>query len=126
MRALIDSDAEIVTWAWSRVEICGAVERRCREEVIAKADRRAMLRRSEALCEACDEVIDVHAVRMNAARLLARHPLRAAAAGQLGAALVACEGQPSGTELVCLDRNLLLAADEEGFTPVFWPDDLLD
>lgn len=51
-----------------------------------------------------------------ALRLLASHPLRAADALQLAAALVWARGQPGGHEIVCLDDRLASAALLEGFT----------
>ena len=44
------------------------------------------------------------------------HPLRAADALQLGAALVATDLEPAGLELVTLDERLATAAEKEGFT----------
>ncbi len=44
------------------------------------------------------------------------HPLRAADAMQLAAALVWTEDATSGAEFVCLDQNLREAALKEGFT----------
>jgi predicted nucleic acid-binding protein len=43
------------------------------------------------------------------------HPLRAADALQLGAALFAADGDPQSLELVTLDRRLADAARREGF-----------
>jgi hypothetical protein len=44
------------------------------------------------------------------------HPLRAADALQLGAALVWCEEQSHGEVFVCLDARLREAARREGFS----------
>ena len=57
---------------------------------------------------------EVLAVRARADALLARHPLRAADAGQLGAALLAREEPADALTFVCLDRRLSLAAEREG------------
>jgi hypothetical protein len=54
---------------------------------------------------------------------LARHALRAADSLQLGAALVASEGDPTSLEFVCLDRNLADAAEREGFVVKTWPEE---
>jgi uncharacterized protein len=54
-------------------------------------------------------------VRRRAGRLVATHPLRAADAFQLAAALVWCEEQPAGETFVCLDEQLREAARREGF-----------
>ena len=43
------------------------------------------------------------------------HPLRAADALQVGAALVAAEEFPATLEFVTLDRKLAVAAEREGF-----------
>ena len=44
------------------------------------------------------------------------HPLRAADALQLAAALLWTEGAAMGSQFVCLDQNLREAAVREGFT----------
>ena len=54
-------------------------------------------------------------VRHRAGRLLATHPLRAADALQLAAALVWSEEQPLGEVFVSLDDRLREAARREGF-----------
>ena len=54
-------------------------------------------------------------LRETAGRLLGVHPLRAADALQLAAALVWCEGQTSEETFVCLDQRLRDAARREGF-----------
>ncbi len=60
-------------------------------------------------------------VRAEAERALAVHPLRAADALQLAAALVWRDGGEGSHELVCLDQRLRDAASREGFALV--PDD---
>jgi len=54
-------------------------------------------------------------VRARAARLLSLHPLRAADALQLAAALVWCRERTAEAPFVCLDDRLRLAAAREGF-----------
>ena len=56
---------------------------------------------------------DLLAVRARACTLLARHPLRAADAGQLAAALLVQEQLGGGLAFVCLDQRLSLAAEKE-------------
>lgn len=105
----------IVTWAVSRVEIASAVERRNRE---GRLDSGARLRAITALGELSDawtEIQSVAPVCERASRLLAIHPLRAADAMQLGAALVAVSDRPRGHAFVCTDRRLREAASREGF-----------
>lgn len=57
-------------------------------------------------------------LRSLAGRLLAVHPLRAADALQLAAALRWCEDEPGGKAFVCLDDRLRAAARREGFSPI--------
>ncbi len=71
------------------------------------------------LRECWTEVGDLALVNGRAERLLAVHPLRAADALQLAAALVVCEERPVGQRFVCLDANLASAARREGFTTPF-------
>ncbi len=73
------------------------------------------LQRLELLLDHSDTVAASEEVRRRAGRLLAVHPLRAADALQLAAALVSCEDEPTGENLVCLDDRLRNAALREGF-----------
>ena len=114
MRGLLAEDDRIATWVWSYTEIAGAVERRAREGAISWDQRLSVLQRLLVLADSWDEVTDVLAVRSRANSLVARHPLRAADAGQLGAALLLKEQVVSPLTFVCLDRNLSLAANDEG------------
>ena len=114
VRAWLADDSHIVTWAWIRAELVGAVERRVREGRLTRSDRRSALDRFEVLWESWDEVTDVLAVRARALVLLARHSLRAADAGQLGAALLVADQGPPGFTFVCLDQRLREAAEREG------------
>ena len=61
------------------------------------------------------EIAPSHAVRRATTRLLRVHPLRAADALQLAAAIVAAEGEPRSLPFVTLDRRLAAAAAREGF-----------
>lgn len=114
VRGWIAEDSSVVTWAWTRVELVGAVERRARTGQISVAERRSLLERFDDLAARWDEVVDVFAVRARALVLLARHDLRAADAAQLGAALLSAEDDPAGMTFVCLDERLAAAADREG------------
>ena len=69
---------------------------------------------SDALADTWDEVADMLAVRSRANALLARHPLHAADAGQLRAALLVQEQLARPLRFVCLDSRLSLAAEQEG------------
>ena len=113
VRTWLSEDDRIVTWAWTRTEIVGAIERRVREGSLSRLQRREVLRRFDAFAESWDEVADVLAVRARANALLARHPLRAADAGQLGAALLIQEQLAGALTFVCLDHRLSSAAELE-------------
>lgn len=113
-RGWLEEDPGIVTWCWTPVELAGAVERRFRDGLCSLAQRRACLDAFRELAGAWDEVVDLHAVRSRALTLLARHPLRAADAAQLGAALLVAGDDPALLEFVCLDERLATAAELEG------------
>lgn len=115
VRDWLRQDPVVVTWAWTRVELASAVERRARLGELDRCQRRACLDRFADLARRWDEVADLHSVRARALGLLARHPLRAADAAQLGAALLVCEGDARALPFVCLDEQLASAADREGF-----------
>lgn len=113
-RSWMASDSEIVTWAWTRVEIASAIERRTREGALSREERRTVLNRLNIFAGTWDEVAEILAVRSQASLLLARHPLRAADAGQLGAALLVQEQLGGFLEFLSLDRRLSEAAELEG------------
>jgi len=120
VRTWLDDDPHVVTWTMTRLEVIGAIERRVREAVLSNVNRQAVLHQAEAYFRSFDEVIDVLPVVKQAIVLLARHPLRAADAAQLAAAIVAAEGEPASLDFVCLDHNLAEAARREGFTVYGW------
>ena len=113
VREWLAGDDGIVTWAWTRTEIVSAIERRCREGLLDRMLRRQALDRFEAFSQSWDEVSDLLAVRTRACALLARHPLRAADAGQLAAAVLVQEQLGGGLVFACLDERLSLAAERE-------------
>ena len=109
----LTDDNHIVTWVWTHTEITGAIERRTREGLLSRQQRRDVLGRLDSLARSWDEVTEVLAVRSRAHALLARHPLRAADAGQLGAALLIQEQVAGVLDFVCLDRHLNSVAELE-------------
>ena len=113
VRTWLSEDDHIVTWVWTRTEIIGAIEWRTREGSLSRLQRRDVLERFNAFADSWDEVTEVLAVRSRANALLARHSLRAADAGQLGAALLVQEQLASPLTFVCLDQRLSSAAELE-------------
>jgi predicted nucleic acid-binding protein len=63
----------------------------------------------------CASVTHVEGVRRRAERLVGVHPLTAADAMQLGAALIASGDRPETLDFVTLDRALARSAQLEGF-----------
>jgi predicted nucleic acid-binding protein len=108
-------DATPVVWALTPVEVISALERLARTGALDEDARRAAHLQLTTLRGGWAEVDDLQTVRVRAERLLAGHRLRAAGAPQLAAALVACDEQPAGVGFVCLDRDLTMAAEREGF-----------
>jgi predicted nucleic acid-binding protein len=78
--------------------------------------RESALKNLEELSSAWAEITALGPVRERALRLVAVHPLRAADALQLAAALLATGDHPPGHTFVCLDERLRHAAEREGFT----------
>jgi len=112
------ADREVTLWWGAPVECLSAIYRRHREAPVPAPLLTEALSRLRALVEDADTVSPTDEVRRRAGRLVAAHPLRAADALQLGAALVWCEEQSHGEVFVCLDERLREAARREGFSLV--------
>lgn len=115
IRPLRLADADFVVWVLSDVEVSSAIERLAREGALSPEQARACRRKADILWKQLRIVDMVGAVKLRAKRLLATHALRAADALQLGAALVVCDDDPEGLELVTLDERLAEAAHRERF-----------
>ena len=111
----LTADREVTLWWGTPVECLSAIYRRHRDTALPGALLTGALNRLRALVEDADAVAPTDEVRRRAGRLVAAHPLRAADAFQLGAALVWCEEQSHGEAFVCLDERLREAARREGF-----------
>jgi predicted nucleic acid-binding protein len=116
VRAALKADEDMVVWWTTRLECLSALERRQREGALHTATQREARAVLTALATAWSEVLPSERVRQRAERLLAIHPLKAADALQLAAALVWAEEAPQGLEVVCLDKNLREGGSKEGFT----------
>ena len=125
VRPWLRDDPDIVLWTLTRVELVSAIERRAREKKLTARQRALALGRIERLSRDAHEVSDVAAVRSRAVPLLAHHPIRAADAVQLSAALLVADPEPSSLTLVALDRRLAEAAEREGLRVLTWPEDEL-
>lgn len=118
VKGLLGDDPDVVTWWGTAVECMSALARLERDGSIASGALREAGERLDALELAWAEVQPSDRLRAVATRLLRVHPLRAADALQLAAALTAAEGDPSSLEIVTLDERLALAAEREGFCVV--------
>ncbi len=116
MRALLRRDVAMIVWSLTPVEVLSALWRRRRagelDDVSATTAQAALVQ----LEPAWSRVVDVTAVERRARRLLGVHPLRAADALQLSAALVASGERPDLLDFVTLDVRLADCARREGFT----------
>jgi predicted nucleic acid-binding protein len=113
-----ERDPRQTVWCMTPVEVWSAVARRRRASEIGSPQIREARHRLEALAAGWVEVEDIRAVRRRAQRLLDLHPLRAADALQLAAALVFVADRPEGFEFVTLDSRLAEAAESEAFRVV--------
>ena len=115
---LAAEDWDIVVWMFTAVELLSAVARLGRT-AHGLEDLAAALRQ-DALAHArrWHQITDVDGVRRRAERLVGVHPISAADAQQLGAALVACSDRPETLDFLTLDRVLARSAQLEGFRVV--------
>lgn len=116
VRQILVEDASMVVWWGTRSECVSALMRRTREGGTTRADELAARNLLRSLASAWMEMQPNDALRDTAERLLAVHPLRAADALQLAAALSWCGQAPAGQEFVTFDQRLRDASFREGFT----------
>ncbi len=109
------ADPGVTIWMMTRIEVISAIARKKRERPELAALWSRALRDLQEAASTWIEITDAVAARFHAERIIMKHPLRAADALQLGAALVAADGDPQSLELVTLDRRLAEAARQEGF-----------
>lgn len=114
VRPLAETDPAMAAWWGTPVECASAAARLRREGLLSMDDEEAVLGALALFQEAWLEVLPGTEVRREATRVLRIHPLKAADALQLGAALV-WGGSGSGADLVTLDERLALVARLEGF-----------
>jgi uncharacterized protein len=120
VEAELERDQDLVVWWATRVECTSALARLEREGGVGPRNLVDATARLAVLADAWMEVQPQERVRRTAERLLRVHPLRAADAFQLAAAIVAADDDPRFLPLVTLDDRLARAAEREGF-PVVEP-----
>ncbi len=112
---VINQDGDLVVWWGTLIEGFSAFARLRREEVFTGQEEFQSRQVLTRLGHQWTEVRPSNLVREQAARVLLLHPLRAADALQLAAALVWAGSQTPNLEFVCLDHRLREAAAREGF-----------
>jgi predicted nucleic acid-binding protein len=115
-------DPEAVVWWGSRVECASALARVLRGGKIDEHLQHDVRRRLATMWRRFLEMQPADELRERAMRLLNLHPLRAADALQLAAALEWCEEHTGGAGFVCLDGRLRAAAAREGFDVYPFPE----
>jgi predicted nucleic acid-binding protein len=117
---LLERDPHVIVWWTTEVECVSAICRREREGGLEPAQVLTATSRLDAARAAWEEVRPGSRLRQTAERLLRVHPLRAADALQLAAAITAADDDPRALPFVTLDERLARAAEREGF-PVIEP-----
>ena len=115
-RAWLRQDPVLVVWALAATEVASALARKRRAGALSEARFGDAKRRLASLEEAWSEVAAWDAVVARARRLLEVHPLTAADALHLGAALVLVQERTNGVGFATFDLRLADAARREGFT----------
>jgi hypothetical protein len=116
VRRLAREDEAIAVWWGTVVECWSALSRVRRQGDLTAADLTRARHLLDRLAAGWSEVAPATEIRDQAIRLLGLHPLRAADALQLAAALVWADRRPWGYQFVCLDARLREAARAEGFS----------
>lgn len=112
----MSADSDMLVWYGTHAEIESAICRRLRENSLdAVQAARARDRLAIILAGSWLEAQPTPLVRARAIRLLRVHPLRAANAFQLAAALAAFNETNTGNTFLTADQRLASAASLEGF-----------
>lgn len=115
VREVAERDGDQLVWWGTPVEALSAIARREREGDMSAEDADAAREGLRMLAGAWSAVLASDDVRATASRLLRVHPIRAADALQLAAALTWARGHPEGRGMFTFDARLAEAARREGF-----------
>lgn len=116
-RALEEDPLLFVWWA-TPVECVSAAARRERERTHSAEAINSAVARLDELAASWMVVNPAPSIAVTARRVLRLHPLRAADALQLAAAIHAANEDPRSIQFACFDRRLRDAAAREGFALV--------
>jgi predicted nucleic acid-binding protein len=115
VRQVFNEDRNLVVWWATPVECVSALHRRERMATLGPGGLDFARQELHELLEDDEVVLPNDAIRDRALRALAVHPLTAADAFQLAAALVRCGDRPRGVAFVTVDDRMRQAAAREGF-----------
>ena len=113
-RTLLLDDDRMIVWWGTPVEFISALTRQQRAGSPTSKEFAEHARYLKALSGVWIEIQPSPGLKRLAQRLLRTHPLRAAVALQLAAALTAAQGDPTTLGFVCFDNRLNEAAEREG------------
>ena len=111
----LSEDSDLMVWTLSPVEVTSALQRLVREGSLEANDVARAEALSVEIARAANVVADVEPVKQLAQRALRLHPLRAADALQLGAALACAQGLTAGLVFHTFHGRLAKAAERDGF-----------
>lgn len=114
VRRLYRKDTPMLVWWAAEVECASAVSRAERGGELSADAATLALTKLDELVGGWMDVEPTMSIRRTARRVLRVHPLRAADALQLAAAIAASEGHPSSIEFLTLDQRLADAGRREG------------
>lgn len=109
---------ENVIWDLTPIEIFSALCRRQRQKEISTEEFDRAWRAWQLIESKVYQVRSYESVKDRAVRILRIHPLKAADAMQLAAALVSTKEISQGHYFFTLDRSLCEAANKEGFSVI--------
>lgn len=112
---ILEQNPIMMVWRGTPVECCSAVSQRERDGDLTVDQTTEALDGFHALSAGWHEIVPTDSVRGVAQRLPRVHPLRAADALQLAAAIIASEREPRTLPFLSLDERLNAAAQREGF-----------
>jgi len=115
VKAILVKDTSLAVWWATRTECVSALLRQTREGGLSLDDEKKARQVLAALARVWLEVRPTEMLRLAAERILAVHPLRAADAFQLAAALQWCQRETQDVSFVSFDVRLRVAAYKEGF-----------
>ena len=115
VRDLLQADEAVAVWWGTWVECSVAINRLKREGKLSKESEEGARTRLDRLAQVWTEIEPLDDLCILSSLVSRDHPLKAADALQLAAALRWCEGDPANAGFVCLDDRLRTAASEEGF-----------